>query len=132
MELPNEITMNIYSYGDLWEINCGYYKKNDMILHRENGPAVIRICNNTVICKEWVVHGKFHRLNGPATINNYAGQEASTRYLISSRLYEYDEYTKMLQLIKNITLDRNLAIIHIRHDNPYICERCQEVLNEKA
>lgn len=47
-----------------------YFKKNTRVLHRTNGPALVR--PNGV--QEWHYEGKRHRINGPARIDEEGNQ----------------------------------------------------------
>jgi hypothetical protein len=123
-------TIDIIHY-DKEDIEILYGDIEMWYLHREEGPAMIRIYNNVVINTEWWRNNRLHRIGGPAVIERYIqGDIRDLAYFIDHERFEFSDYLDMMKLIKDIRLDRNLAIMHIHHNNSYIREVCKDKLDE--
>ena len=60
---------------------------DDMIIHREDGPAYI----NSMGSKMWVWHGDLHREDGPASIY----PDGSVSYWYKGNCYPFDEWCEL-------------------------------------
>ncbi len=88
MDEPTSVKKHDDSFEYKWEtkINhgCGWIEP---VLHRENNlPAYVQGNSNYYI-KQWYVHGKLHRTDGPAYISFYDGKPVRERWYRNGKFH---------------------------------------------
>ena len=78
--------LKIYKNGDK------YWKLPNGKLHREDGPAFIRIVNDY---KAWYINNKLHREDGPAVEMGHFKE-----WYLNDKIYTEEEHKKKMRLEK--------------------------------
>jgi len=88
-------------YNNKLKVHEEKWYNYDMSLHRENEPAYILIENDKIIEQRWMLDGYFHRLVGPAYIEQHiVSRKPIKEYWINGE--EYDKYIfyKRIRIVK--------------------------------
>ena len=88
-DLPDDVQRFVYNDGD------EYWYKNG-ILHREDGPAVIRLNDSKI----WYKNGVYHREDGPAIIREHGSEE----WWINGKFLKNSKYDDQ-KLFKNMKMN---------------------------
>jgi hypothetical protein len=124
-----KIGRNTSYYADSKLVFTDRWLDSNFDFHRLNGPAFVMYASNgSTLCQNWCIHGRLHREDGPAIIDNVK----LPYYYLGDVGFTKPEYDERLKLSKKIREDgRNSAIMYLKHDCPYIRSVCKDIINNE-